>query len=98
MAIIKAVGKISGVKITVHCKDIGGEIHVLFNGQENIAHESRFRKELSMNHVVAGSYVPDIDSMLNALEVLKHWFFDSAPEIIIEGDIGEIPYEDGVVY
>lgn len=29
--------------------------------------------------------------MINALNVLRYYFFDSMPEIQVEGDIGEIP-------
>lgn len=98
-ALIKAVGKISGREFTVHCKMIDGEVCVLFNHQEHPLLERRFRAELEQRHPVAGTFYPEVESLTNALEVLRYYFFDAEPTITVDGDIGEeIPYEDDVIY
>ena len=36
--------------------------------------------------------------MLAAFNVLNSIFFDSLEEISVDGDIGEIPYEENTIY
>lgn len=98
-ALITAKGKVNGREFTVHCKMIDGEVCTLFNRQEHPLLEQRFRDELEKRYPVAGTFYPEVESLTNALEVLRYHFFDDEPTIQIDGDIGEeIPYEDDVVY
>ena len=47
---------------------------------------------------MGGTYFPEPDSMLAAFNVLNSIFFDSLEEISVDGDIGEIPYEENTIY
>ena len=60
--------------------------------------EKEFREELNKCHAVGGTYYTLPKSMINALNVLRYYFFDGMPEIQVEGDIGEIPDEKDMVY
>ena len=52
-----------------------------------------------MRYPVAGTFYPEVESLTNALEVLRFHFFDDEPTIQVDGDIGEeIPYEDDMIY
>lgn len=98
-ALITAKGNVKGREFTVHCKMIDGEVCILFNRQEHPLLEKEFRTELEKRYPVAGTFYPEVESLTNALEVLRYHFFDGEPEITVDGDIGEeIPYEDDVIY
>ena len=69
-----------------------------FDNRVNELYEGYFTDRLNECHVISGSYVPEKDSMLNALNVCRYFFFDEEPDISVEGDIGELPFEVGTVY
>jgi hypothetical protein len=97
---ITAKGKYLGSKITVECFPEDGSIVIELDGQYDKLIQDRFNKLLKIAPVMGGTYYPPEDSMLAAYSVLESTFFDdgSQVEIKVEGDIGSIPYEDGVVY
>ena len=98
MAKIKAVGKVNGYECEVECSDTGNELVIDFDGEENEQLERQFRYELNKCHAVGGTYHPPQESMINALNVLEYYFFDEKVQVIVEGDIGEIPGEKDVIY
>lgn len=99
MTLITAKGKVNGREFTVHCKMIDGEVCTLFNRQEHPLLEQRFRDELEKRYPVAGTFYPEVESLTNALEVLRYHFFDDEPEITVDGVIKEtIPYKPGRIY
>lgn len=99
MATIKAVGRFTGDMMEVTCVDVDNELYFFFNRGKDPVMESIIRKILKERHLIAGTFVPDEESMLNALNVIQYHFFDDAPfSVEVEGDIGEIPYEDGMIY
>ena len=98
MGKIIAKGKHLTIPVTLICENVGTEIFVKFNNEVNELYEGYFFDRMNECHVISGNYIPDKDSMLNALNVCKNYFFDSEPTIKVEGDIGEIPYEENTVY
>lgn len=98
MAKIRAKGRINGYEYEVECQDIEDGLQIDFDGEEIEHLEQRFREELNKRHAVGGTYFPPQESMINALNVLRYYFFDAEPTITVDGDIGEIPGEKDVVY
>ena len=98
MAKIKANGKVGGYECEVECSDSVEGLVIDFNGEEDEHLEQLFRYELNKCHAVGGTYHPPQESMINALNVLQYYFFDDKVQAVVEGDIGEIPGEKGVIY
>lgn len=98
MAKITAKGTHAGFPVTVVCEDNGNELFLTFNGEVNDLYEAFFRSSLDEHHPIAGSFVPDSNSMLNALNVCRNYFFDDSPTVTVEGDIGELPFEENIIY
>lgn len=100
MAKVKASGTFFGEKVTITCEELDGDLLIDFDGKENDYLEELFRKELSVKHIIAGSYVPMTDEeMSNVINVLQFYTFEeNHPEIIVEGEIETLPFEGGVVY
>lgn len=99
MATIKAVGMHTGDTVEVICIDVDDELHFFFNRGRDPALESIIRKILKERHSIAGTFFPEEESMLNVLNVIQYHFFDDAPfSVEVEGDIGELPHEDGMIY
>lgn len=98
MAKITATGTHAGFPVTVVCEDNGNELFLTFNGESNNLYEAFFRSSLDEHHSIAGSFVPDSNSMLNALNVCRNYFFDDSPTITVGGDIGELPFEENIIY
>lgn len=100
MSKITAKGKRNNIYKEVECFMEDGSIIVEVNGEFDEDVQSQFDHLLKNAPAVGGTYHPPANSMLAALAVLESAFFDSLPEIQIEGDIGEIPTYDieGVVY
>jgi hypothetical protein len=97
---ITAKGKYLGGKIMVECFPEHGSIVIELDGQYDKLIQDRFNKFLKTAPAMGGTYLPPEDSMLAAYSVLEGVFFDdgSQVELEVEGDIGIIPYEDGIVY
>lgn len=70
-----------------------------FNSHKDSRLEHQIYGELKKRHPIAGSYVPPEDSPLNLKNVIEFHFFDKKVDSIeVNGDIGELPYEEGFVY
>ena len=72
---------------------------VLFNSQEDKLLEDELLELLETPKSIGGTYYPPADSLLNAMNILQYHFFDEpTDEITVEGDIDEIPFEEGKIY
>lgn len=98
MTRIIATGEYLTDKITVEIIEEDGMLILTMNGNETQDLQKHFEECISKQPAMGGTYYPEPDSMLCAFNVLQNTFFDSTPEITIEGDIGEIPHEDGIIY
>lgn len=95
MGKITAKGKKHGFDLTVEFE----LKKVLFNGQEDELLEEELSEMLEHPKPVGGTYYPPTDTLLNALNILQYYFFDdAAEEIAVEGEIEEIPHEEGRIY
>lgn len=95
MGKITATGKKYGSKLTVEF-EFG---KVLFDGRENELLKEELTELLENPKAVGGTYYPPFDSLLNAYNILRYHFFDEpTEEITVEGELEEIPYEEGKIY
>lgn len=95
---IECVGKHFGVNLSICCVKDEEELFFFFNNREDEFLETEFRNILKLRHSIAGTFFPEENSMMNVLNVIQYYFFDSTPEITIEGDIGELPFEENKIY
>lgn len=95
MGKVIAKGKKHGFKLTVEF-----ELNkVLFNGQKDELLEDELLDLLDDPKSIGGTYYPPADSLLNAMNILQYHFFDEPIEdIAVEGEIEQIPFEDGQIY
>ncbi|MCI3027698.1 hypothetical protein LMF32_00920 [Desemzia sp. C1] len=91
MAKITATGKRRGEYLHVVVED--GK--VMIDGEESEVYDYVLKDEVVP---IGGTFYPEPGSMMNIHNNLQHIFFDDAPKLKVEGDIGEIPYEEGFVY
>ena len=98
MVTIKAKGIYERRGLEVVCAEQDGKMIFLFNNHKETTTEKKIRAEMKKRHVMAGTFSPEEDSMLNVLNVLQHHFFDEPPEIETTGEFPEMPGELGVVY
>ena len=97
MTAIKATGIRDGSPMTVICVESDG-ILFMFNNIQDRFYGRMIREEMKKRHLIAGTFTPEENSMLNVLNVLQYYFFDEPPEIETTGEFEEMPSEDGVVY
>ena len=95
---IRATGTFENKPLTVSCVEDGKDLVFLFNNHFDSVKEKRIKDEMKKRHIIAGSFSPEEHSMLNIKNVLEFYFFDELVSLEVEGDIGELPYEEGVVY
>ena len=98
MGKVIASGIHCGSKITVEAVVEDGTLLILMNEKEVPDLQKRFDELIKVQPAMGGTYFPDENSLLTAYNVLQHTFFDTLDEISVEGDIGEIPHEDDVIY
>lgn len=99
MARIVANGIRYNMPLEVICEQTDEGLKTTFNGVDDNLFRKSFTDELEMRYPVAGTFYPEVESLTNALEVLRFHFFDDEPTIQVDGDIGEeIPYEDDMIY
>ena len=95
MGKITATGKKYGHELTVEF-DMK---KVLFNGHEDELLEEEFFEVLENPKSIGGTYYPPADSLLNAYNILQYHFFDEFTEDIeVDGELEQIPYEEGKIY
>lgn len=95
---IRATGTFENKPLTVSCVEDGKDLVFLFNNYFDSVKEKQIKDEMKKRHIIAGSFSPEEHSMLNIKNVLEFYFFDEFVSLEVEGDIGELPYEEGVVY
>lgn len=98
MSKIIAKGKWGNSVMTVICSEEDGRIAFTFNGQKDDFLKEILESRMDVAPAMGGTYYPEQGTMLAYYNILKNVFFSKQPEIKTEGDIGQIPYEDGVVY
>ena len=98
MGKVIATGIYCGNRISVEAVVEDGTLLILMNEREVPDLQKRFDELVKVQPAMGGTYFPDENSLLTAYNVLQYTFFDALEEISVEGDIGEIPMEDGVVY
>ena len=98
MGKIIASGIYCGNRITVEAVVEDGTLLILMDEKEVPDLQNRFDELVKVQPAMGGTYFPDEDSLLAAYNVLQNTFFDKLENIIVKGNIGEIPNEDGVIY
>lgn len=98
MGKIIATGIYFGHRITLEAVFEDGTVVILMNEMEVPHIQKRFDELVKVQPAMGGTYFPDENSLLAAYNVLQNTFFDTLEDITVEGDIGEIPYEEGKVY
>ena len=98
MGKVIASGIYCGNKITVEAIVEDGTLVILMDEKEVPDLQKRFDELIKVQPAMGGTYFPDENTLLAAYNVLQNTFFDTLEEISVEGDIGEIPCEEGVVY
>lgn len=88
----KIIAKSKELTITVEEKD--GAITVLFDGIVDKAMQDILEIEAENAPPMGGTYYPEQDTMLFYYNALKHM----PGTVSVEGDIGEIPHEEGFIY
>lgn len=88
---LKAKGERDGIKVEVEYID--GVI--LVDGDIDLYAEA----ELFTENPIAGTFYPGPQSMLNVHNNLKFHFFDNEDvHVEVEGELEEIPHEEGLIY
>lgn len=93
----KITAKGEDLNITVEEKD--GNITVFFNGLEDEFLLSSLNEMVDNQPPMGGTYYPEPGTMMAYYNVLKHGdFFSWIDTVNVEGDIGELPFEPGIIY
>ena len=91
-------GKWGSEVMTVICSEEDGQIIVTFNGQEDKFLKEILESRMDVAPAMGGTYYPEEGTMLAYYNILNTMFFSKVIEMQVVGDIGQIPYEDGVIY
>ena len=77
---------------------LGEKKTVIF--EDGLFREKDFWLELLLKdpEPLGGTYWPSKYEPLNVYYTLKDRYFDELIEIVVEGELGRIPYEGGVIY
>ena len=98
MGKVIASGIYCGNRITVEAIVEDGTLLILMDEKEVPELQKRFDELVKVQPAMGGTFFPDENSLLAAYNVLQYTFFDTLEKISVEGDIGEIPHEEGVIY
>lgn len=79
---------------TITVEETGGNITVFFNGSEDDGLLAILNDTAENAPPMGGTFYPEPGTMLFYYNALKHM----PGAVSVEGDIGEIPHEDGVIY
>lgn len=88
----KIIAEYKGMTITV--EEHNGAITVLFDGIVDKAMQDILEIEAENAPPMGGTYYPEQGTMLFYYNALKHM----PGTVSVEGDIGEIPHEEGFIY
>ena len=95
---IRATGTFENKPLTVSCVEDEKDLIFLFNNHFDSVKEKRIKEEMKKRHIIAGSFSPEEHSILNVKNVLEFYFFEKLISLDVHGDIGELPFEKGVIY
>ncbi len=99
MGKVIASGIYCGHRITVEAVVEDGTLLILVDGEFELPDlQKRFDELIKVQPAMGGTYFPTENSLLTAYNVLQNTFFDTLEKISVEGDIDEIPNEEGMVY
>ena len=98
MAKIITKGKWGNDVMTVICSEEDGQITVTFNGQKDTFLKEILDSRMDVAPAMGGTYYPEEGTMLAYYNILNTVFFSKVIEMQVVGDIGQIPYEDGIVF
>lgn len=98
MAKIITKGKWGSEVMTVICSEDDGQITVTFNGQKDNFLKEILESRMDVAPAMGGTYYPEEGTMLAYYNILNTVFFSKVIEMQVVGDIGQIPYEDGIVF
>ena len=97
MVRITASGVLEGRKIGAVCVGGDGFYEIeLSNCEEK--HRMMVFESLKQEHAIGGTYWPERNTMLHVYNTLQNHTFDKLIEIECDGQLEEIPYEEGVIY
>ena len=91
-------GKWGSEVMTVMCSEDDGQITVTFNGQKDNFLKEILESRMDVAPAMGGTYYPEEGTMLAYYNILNTVFFSKVIEMQVVGDIGQIPYEDGIVF
>ena len=97
MVKITAKGVLEGKEIGVVCTGENGSYEIKLSNCDEI-HRTMVLESLREYHPVGGTYWPEKNTMLHVFNTLSDYTFDKLIEIDCDGELEEIPYEEGVVY
>lgn len=97
MVKITAKGVLEGREIGVVCTGGNGSYEIKLSNCEE-KHRAMVLESLQQEHAVGGTYWPKLNTMLHVYNTLQNHAFDELIEIQCDGELEEIPYEEGVVY
>ena len=98
MGKVIASGIYCGDRITVEAVVEDGTVVILMDDKEVPDLQKRFDELVKVQPAMGGTYFPDENSLLAAYNVFQHTFFDTLEKISVEDGVGEIPFEEGMVY
>lgn len=98
MAKIITKGKWGNDVMTVICSEEDGQITVTFNGQNDTFLKEILDSRMDVAPAMGGTYYPEEGTMLAYYNILNTVFFSKVIEMQVVGDMGQIPYEDGIVF
>jgi hypothetical protein len=100
MSQINAKGKINGLEVNAEVILEDGHPVIEIDGEYDEVVQARFNEMMNAAPSMGGTYYPQPNTLLAAFSVLQSAFFDESDPVVIEvvGDIGEIPYNPGVIY
>ena len=97
MVKITAKGVLEGREISALCTGGNGRYQICLNNCDE-SHKTMVLESLRQEHAVGGTYWPKKNTMLHVYNTLQNYTFDKLIEIECDGELEEIPGEEGVVY
>lgn len=89
----------TGDDLILTIEEVDGKITVLFNGEEDDGLRQNLDEIVAASPPMGGTFYPEPGTMLAYYHVLKNGYFaEWVEKLTVEGDIGEMPCEDGVIY
>ena len=89
----------TGDDLIITIEELDGKITVLFNGEEDDGLRQNLDEIVAASPPMGGTFYPEPGTMLGYYYILKNrYFFHWLTKLEVEGDIGEMPCEDGVIY